>query len=259
MKEITTRTNSVASRTLGLFDLLAANPAGLSVNEICKALDITKSTAYSLLRTCIETDHITRDPATGNFQIGYRFLEYLFAYQRRYPFYGSTARACINNALVNKLDFCTFALQGAKAALVFNLGVSEDTGAVPVAAPAWAFAPGRVLLVDLNEERLDEMLSGERRPLTDRTITDEKELREIIAQAGKQGYCVDHGEAEPGNVFIAAPVRDHSGRVNSCVAYQMTEEQFEESGERLIKELKESSVGISRDIGYDSRVFISRL
>ena len=75
MREINARTNGIAGKTLELFDLLAANIDGMSVSEISEALDITRATVYSLIRTCQDMGYVFRDPKTGLFCLGNKFYE----------------------------------------------------------------------------------------------------------------------------------------------------------------------------------------
>ena len=79
--------------------------------------------------------------------------------------------------------------------------------------PAHAASMGRVLLADLSPDDLDDHLaSAKLEPLTDRTITDEDELRAELDRVRRQGWSLVDQELEEGIRSIAAPLRDRSDR-----------------------------------------------
>ena len=256
MKEITTRPNGVTARTLELIDLIASKRGGVNVSEICEKLGITKSTAYSMLRTCLESEHIARDPATGNFILGYKFYEYAGKYQSSYAIYGHTDEKCIVMALEYKTSYVMYVVQHDKAVVLYSMGADDQDELSFIATPLWASAPGRVFMSDLPEDSVDEILAKERKPLTESTITDEKTLREIIARTKKQGYCVDHGEAAGnGLICIAAPVRNHLGKITVVISYMMREKKWRRIGEEFTEKLLKLSADFSRDMGYKVGLF----
>ncbi len=78
--------------------------------------------------------------------------------------------------------------------------------------PAFATSTGRLLLSSLTLEQLDDFFESYPRPaLTNKTITDEATLRELIATAGEQGWTINDEEFEHGVRAVAAPVYDVAG------------------------------------------------
>jgi IclR family pca regulon transcriptional regulator len=74
--------------------------------------------------------------------------------------------------------------------------------------PAYATSMGRVLLAALPEEELSRYLAEAAfAPLTDRTVTDAAQLRDILAQVAEQGYSIVDQELEEGLRAVAAPIR----------------------------------------------------
>jgi IclR family pca regulon transcriptional regulator len=79
--------------------------------------------------------------------------------------------------------------------------------------PAHVSSMGRVLLADLPPRQLDFYFARttiER--YTASTVVDEKTLRRLIAQAGKQGYAIVNGEMDETITGISVPVRNTSGQ-----------------------------------------------
>ena len=80
-------------------------------------------------------------------------------------------------------------------------------------------ASGKALLAWLPGPELGhllaELLPDEKtwRSLTPRSIDDLESLRAALARTRDRGYALNDAETEPGVWSVAAPVRDHSGRV----------------------------------------------
>src|SRR3546814_19031566 len=75
---------------------------------------------------------------------------------------------------------------------------------------------GRVLLSSLDEDALDAYFSSVKLiRFTDRTITNESELREIIAQVREVGYCIIDQESGIGLRSISVPIRIRQERVSA--------------------------------------------
>lgn len=85
---------------------------------------------------------------------------------------------------------------------------------VGVNLPAYCTSMGRVLLASLADEDLDTYFRRVRlRKFNAKTVTDEGELRAIIAQVRDDDYAIIDGELEPSLRAIAVPVRSLSGAV----------------------------------------------
>jgi len=117
--------------------------------------------------------------------------------------------------------------------------------------PAFATSTGRVLLSGLTEEELDYFLETfPREPLTSRTITDEAELRAVIASVAEQGWASIDEEFELGVRSIAAPIRDADGRMWAAVNISVpaSRASLNELETRYLPRLLEVTESISRDI-----------
>src|SRR5205823_4145468 len=79
--------------------------------------------------------------------------------------------------------------------------------------PAFCTSLGRALLADLAEPELEVFLARlqpEKR--TERTVTDKDRLREILAEARRQGFTMVDQELEDGVRSIATALRGRDGR-----------------------------------------------
>ena len=78
--------------------------------------------------------------------------------------------------------------------------------------PAYCSSMGRVLLSTFSEDELSDYFSKVRMvAFTDRTVTEESQLRDILNDVRQRGYAVVEEELEIGLRSIAVPVRGASG------------------------------------------------
>ncbi len=80
--------------------------------------------------------------------------------------------------------------------------------------PAYCTSIGRVLLAAMTDEQLSAYLKGlQAKALTTRTVTEKRQLREIIVRIRTDGFALTDEELELGLRSIAVPVRARGGRV----------------------------------------------
>ena len=91
---------------------------------------------------------------------------------------------------------------------------------------------GRVLLADLDPASLDAYFhAATLTPLSERTVTDEKRLREILAEARETGFVLVDQEVEEGVRSLAVPIVNSDGRTGVALtvcshAYRVSVEQI---------------------------------
>lgn len=96
--------------------------------------------------------------------------------------------------------------------------IMRVTMSVGARLPAYASSLGRALLAHLGEEELRRYFQrADLRRLTERTITDEAELREELERIRTQGWALVDQEFEIGLRSLAVPVRNAEGQVVAAV------------------------------------------
>ena len=251
MREINAKPNSSVDKVFELLDRLAAGGKPLSAGEISEMLGVTKATAYSLLRSCLDSGYVERDPHTGRFALGFKLYEYGMAYRYRFPFLASAGMHIQRVSAQLGVRCVVYVHRGSRAIQILIV----DNSPLPdmnwgYSVPAWACASGRMLLSSLPEDELRKELEGERIPLSSSSVTDEAALRSLIAKAGEQGYCIEHGEINPARTCISAPIYDYSGEMLATVCFQISRERWQEEGETLTAEACSLAARISSDLGY---------
>jgi DNA-binding IclR family transcriptional regulator len=102
---------------------------------------------------------------------------------------------------------------------------------VGLAIPMHSSGIGKVVLSGYTDEGLAHYAARTAlRPRTERTISDLETLRRVVAAVRERGFAEDDGENAPGVRCVAAPVRDHTGRIKyglsiSTLSLEHTTEQ----------------------------------
>src|SRR5687768_16614382 len=117
--------------------------------------------------------------------------------------------------------------------------------------PAHVTSMGRVLLAGLAPDLLDAYFRQQKFPaLTDRTVTDPKKVRHLIAECRRQGYSAVEDELAYGVVAVAVPVFDAEGRVVAALNSSSHSRRFTKA--RLVRErlamLRRASGEISAEL-----------
>lgn len=92
--------------------------------------------------------------------------------------------------------------------------------------------------------------------LTERTLTDRRQLQDELNKIRRVGYAVSDGEAIRGTIGLAAPVWSSAGRVEAALALTAVESLC--NMKQLLKflpDLKHIAELISRELGYTRQSF----
>ncbi len=99
----------------------------------------------------------------------------------------------------------------ARAATTRVMSVALNTGS---RLPAYCTSLGRVMLAHLAPDELNAYFARTRlKAMTEKTVTTQKRLREILAGVRQTGYAINDEELELGLRSISVPVRGASGQV----------------------------------------------
>ncbi|WP_305824100.1 IclR family transcriptional regulator domain-containing protein [Massilia brevitalea] len=99
----------------------------------------------------------------------------------------------------------------ARAATTRVMSVALNTGS---RLPAYCTSLGRVMLAHLPPDQLNAYFARTKlKAMTDKTVTTQKRLREILAGVRQSGYAINDEELELGLRSISVPVRGASGQV----------------------------------------------
>jgi DNA-binding IclR family transcriptional regulator len=225
------------------------------VAELSRELGLHKSTVSRLMQTLERGGLLARNPETKRYRLGIELIGlasqvagYMDVQQVARPFLQRLAEDCqesVNLAVLEGGQVMNLEQFVPPARQVKNIG------RVGRRMCAHCTAAGKAMLAYLPPGRLDRVLAGDLLRFTVRTITDPDKLRQELAEIPSRGYAVAQEELEDGLNAVAAPIKDHTGRVIAAAAiagpaYRVLPEMFS----HLAVQLVEVTGQISRQLGY---------
>ncbi|TSE01575.1 helix-turn-helix domain-containing protein [Skermania sp. ID1734] len=203
------------ARGLSVIRAFDAEHPQQTLSDVAKVTGLTRATARRFLLTLSELGYVRADGplfalTPKVLDLGYSYLSSLTLPEVAGPHLEALTKQVNESASVSILD-------GADIVYVARVPVSRImTVSITIGTrfPAYATSMGRVMLAGLSAPDLADYLAKvELSPLTGRTITSPKALREELSRVRHHGYCIVDQELEAGLRSLAAPIRDHTGTV----------------------------------------------
>ena len=186
-----------------------------TIAQISQKTGIPRAAVRRCLYTLQQLGYV--DAELNNFSLRPKVLTLGYSYLSSTPLTVSSQPYL--NAISRELgESCSLAvlddgevLYVARSAASRVMSVALNTGS---RLPAYCTSLGRVMLAHLAPHELDAYFEKARlRAMTDKTVTSQKRLREILVQVRQDGYAINDEELELGLRSIAVPVRGASGQV----------------------------------------------
>lgn len=246
--------NRTTQRTVEILKLVSRRPDGITLDEICGALNMPKTSAYDIVATLAEMDmvHVNKGQKQ-TYTIG------LAAYR-------------IGVNYTNNLDFISiiepelrvFSKEVGKT--VF-FGVRSDhevvyickfepenpiitTATVGTKNPMYSTSLGKAILAYTDEETRQQIMDRIHfEPKTERTIRTREALKTELEQVRRQGYALDAREMEDHMECVGAPVFGADGHVLGAISLSSLykpAEDYDGLGQLISRKAAE----VSKMLGY---------
>lgn len=192
-------------RVCDLLDTLRATQSALTLTEVAERIDLPKSSTLRYLSALEARRYVMRTGDT--YQLGP-------AFQPLHDEYFNRIREAALPHLLRLRDHFgeTVNLGALTGDEVTHVEVVESTQSVRLAAsrgdrsPLHATGMGKVLAATLDAAHLEGWLKRPHARLTDLTVTDPAELREVLAQAAARGYAFDDCENQRDGRCVAIAI-----------------------------------------------------
>jgi len=241
-----------ADRTLDVFELLAAEPGGLTVSEISDRLGLARSSAHGLVRTLHSRGYLMENGGR-RFHLGARLIQLGLNVVDRLEL-RAAARGPLERLVAETQDTALLVVPDHGDLLYMDKVVSDSRDVrtdprVSSRRPLHCSSLGKALLAALDDDtvaRIVEMTGLE--PATEFSIPDRDGLLADLALTRRRGYAVDRQEALVGVWCVGAPVRDHTGRPAGAISLSTIKDFFDP--ERTGPRVAAAAVEISQAMGW---------
>jgi len=244
--------STAVERALSILETLAQRNS-LSHAELCRKLDIPKSTATYLLATLERRGYLRR--VEGKYHLGLKVLDL-----SRGAHTGEDLQEIARPALQQLVE---------RVHLTAHLAVldrGEAVYIVKVEAPGFfktdtwvgrrmpvnSTAVGKVLTAALPEAEREAIIKERGfKKQTPKTITTQARFLRELEKVRAQGYAIDDEENSLGGRCVAAPVYDSAGAVAGSVGVSGTTAQSDPAHlPKVIEAVKSAARKLSQQLGY---------
>ncbi|WP_130864360.1 IclR family transcriptional regulator [Bacilliculturomica massiliensis] len=247
---------AVIEKAVRILEFMVDYPYGISLSELESGVQLNKSTIYRILFTLKDNGYIIQNPDDAKYRIGPRFLLYQSVFDET-----DLARAAspeLRRLAASTGDICHLVIRDhCEGVYIDKVDPPESSGIavrsrVGARVPLHCTSVGKVLLADLSEGEVDDIIAAAGLPArTPQTITDPLRLKRELDLVRRQGYAVDDLENEENVRCVAAPIRDHVGKVVAAVSSTGTILSVtSQTMPSIICEVRHCGEQISRSLGY---------
>lgn len=241
------------ARIFELIEVLAAHPAGASLQRLAEDAHLPKSTTHRLLGSLVSLGYAAQDGETGKYRLTLKMFE-------------------ISSGIVNSMDVMSVAKvhlerlaqrTGEAVHLVIRdaqdivyiykteSGPMRMSSRVGLRSPLYCTGVGKAILATLTEEEVEDVWRhSSPQKLTVRTVTDLPALCAQLNEVRACGYAIDDEENELGIRCVALAIPGPGGKADSAfsisgLAPYMTPERIR----RIAALALETRADILRDLG----------
>ena len=234
-----------ALRLVALFEALAKSAEGLSLAELSGRLAAPKSSLLGILRSMVAAGYM--EHGHGLYRLGpksFRLAADILA-GRRFP---ALLRPILQDLAATSGETVFLVLLDRAAQRMTYADIIDSPNPVRYTVPTGTTRPlyvsagGQMLLAYQEPAWIEAYIRATPlEPLTARTITDPKRLRERLAAIRRDGFAVSLGETVPGAAGLAAPIFNADGSVAAGLLIGAPIDRFEQELPELNRLLREAS------------------
>lgn len=251
--------NSIQSlaRGLDILERVAGASRPVTLTDVAHQAGLTKTTSQRFLNTLCSLGYLRRRE-NKSYVLSARVLSLA------YSFLNTSSLVTIAKPYLDELS--------SEIGKTVNLAVLEDVHTLILyrrevrrfmkydlkpgsKLPCYAGALGKVLLAGLSQQEFNKRIDRiDLTPITPKTISSKKRLREEILETKKRGYSISDQELSLDMYSIGVPLLDKEGGVVAAMNVSM--EIFSKGSpklESIIEKLIEKGRTISKGLGYDGR------
>lgn len=243
-------------RALRILDLFDEFEQEIKITDISEKMQLHKSTVHSLLQTLKHRGYIEQNPENGKYRLGMKLFERGNLVIRRLDLRTVSKKYLIELSVKSGNTVHLVILDGKEGIYIDKVEGTSATilySRIGRRIPVHCSAVGKALMANKSSKELQEVLKDyDYVQQTPNTITDEKLFLTELEKVKENGYAIDKEENEPGITCIAVPIWDHTGTVIAAMSMsQHSASLDQEKIQRTVEMLKDASVKISRELGYN--------
>ncbi len=244
-------------RTIMLLKAIAEHPRGISLARLTSETGIPKSSLFRIISTLKKHLVIVEDPEKLTYNLGMKLAEWGNAALERIDLKAIVHPYLVRLSVETKKSFYLAMLDDYEVIIVDRADTTDIWQIVTrlgQRSPIHCTASGMAMVSEMREEQLDEIIREKGlRKYTNKTIVTARALKKKLGEVRTLGYAVADGDYKPDLFALAAPIKDHKGKIVGSIMAGLHSDTARKS-KKLVKSLIEIIVRdcaeISQRIGY---------
>jgi IclR family KDG regulon transcriptional repressor len=252
-------TVDAAAKALELLTTFSFNERRLSLSDLAARTGIPRATAFRLLSTLEASGFLTK--VGGEYQLGLKcfVLGNIAAADLDLKEVAQSHLVALRDATRETTHLAI--LDHWRVVYLERLPSPQPVGfmrsRVGAILPAFCTALGKTLLSDLPESEVTAWAVSQTFPrMTPNTITSARRLLKELRTVRARGYALDEEEHELGVRCVAAPIRNHEGKVVAAISVAGPTERMPRTlaGSEVAMRIVAAATAISLDLGAGARL-----
>jgi IclR family KDG regulon transcriptional repressor len=246
-------TITAVDRALALLETVSEHP-GVGLSELARLTGSTKTLAFRMAATLEARGYLMKDAETRGYTIGHKPLLLSEKMQHQMPLL-RVANPVLDDLVARTRENVSLLVRDGLQTVC--IGIRQSPQPIRLYAELGRQGPlhvgggPKLLLAYAPESVQEEVAAGALDRFTPETITDPVRLRALLAKIRSQGYNVSHGDQDAGAFSIAAPLRDHQGRVVASLSVAGPQSRLTDDLERLyVRMLLDAAGEVSSRLGW---------
>lgn len=221
-------------KALKILECFNSNNPELGIAQIAEMLGLNKSNVHNIVSTFEKLGYLEQNNESKRYRLGFKMLEYTYIINNNLS-YQKVLYEIISEVANETSCIVYFAIP--KEDRIFYLNNAYPSGKnknspyriiMGETAPYYCTSLGKGMLAHFEKERIDYLLSLERKKFTRNTIIDEQELRDELHDIREKGYAIDDCEHELGVKCMSMPIITRKCTVVGAVSISTSVTDFED-------------------------------
>jgi IclR family KDG regulon transcriptional repressor len=246
-------TIGAVDRALSLLEIIAENP-GIGLSELTRLTGTTKTLAFRMASTLEARGYLLKDPDSRTYTLGYKPLLLSERMQHESPLLRVSGPVLDELSARTRENVSLLVREGLQTVCI---AIRHSPQPIRLYAELGRQGPlhvgggPKLLLAYAPPDVQAEVATSHLDVYTPETVTDPKRLAALLERIREQGYNVSHGDLDAGAFSVAAPVRDHAGRVIASLSIAGPQSRLNGDLERLyVRMLLDAAGEISARLGW---------
>lgn len=243
------------ARGLDVLKTIGAAQHALSLAEIAKRLDLSRSSVFRLVYTLEQLGYLEQAPGSRGYDLSPGVLDLGYSYLAGRDL-TSSARPVLEE-LAKRVGISAHLAILSGTDVVYLIHAPGGSGFVSTISagdrlPAYATPMGQAILAYRDPAEVDRLLADKGLvPMTEQTPTSIDQLRRLLEAVRGQGFAVSRGAVHSGGQSIAVPVFGRDGSVACAIGLSGPDSAFtgDDLEGKMFPQLLEASRGIASRLG----------